>query len=257
MSIEHPPEEDLVMYFYRESDPAEREKLQAHLEQCGPCRAAYQRLEKVLAACDELPVPEPHLAFESRMWNRIEPQLHPLKRREGWWESAQGWLNSRWMAAAAVAAMLLVAFFAGRFTRPSSTTPKLVAITADGSQRVLLVALGDHLERSQMVLTELANSPNGLGDSPLERERARTLVSENRMYRQTSAEADPAMAQVLDELERVLLDISHGTDTREIKARIDSESLLFKLRVLGGNLNRTNRSSQSDATPRLPSKETL
>jgi len=257
MSIEHPPEEDLVMYFYRESELAEREKLRAHLDQCAACRAAYQRLEKVLTACDELPVPEPHMAFESRMWNRIEPQLYPLNRRTAWWASAQGWLNSRWMAGAVVAAMLLVAFFAGRFTRPASMTPRVVAITADGSQRVLLVALGDHLERSQMVLTELANAPNGLGDSALERERARMLVSENRMYRQTSAEADPAMAQVLDELERVLMDISHGTDTREIKARIDSESLLFKLRVLGANLNRTNGSSQSDAAPRLPSKETL
>jgi hypothetical protein len=187
--------------------------------------------------------------------------LQPLGGRAARWQFLHGWLNSRWMAAAAVAAMLAVAFFAGRFSRPASNFPKVVAITADGSQRVLLVALGDHLERSQMVLTELANSPVASGEptpeSSLERERARTLVSENRLYRQTAAESDPAMAQVLDELERVLLDISHGTDPGEIKARIDSESLLFKLRVLGANLNRTNGSVQTDVAPRLPSKETL
>jgi hypothetical protein len=56
---------------------------------------------------------------------------------------------------------------------------------------------------------------------------------------------------VLDELERVLLDISHGADPREIKSRIESESLLFKLRVLGSNLGRAS-------TPAAPaSKEKL
>lgn len=99
------------------------------------------------------------------------------------------------------------------------------------------MALGDHLERSEMVLTELVNDPDQPPDLALERERARNLISENRLYRQTAAESgDPAVAQLLDELERVLIDLSHGSDTEEIKSRIDAESLLFKLRVVGANL---------------------
>ena len=65
---------------------------------------------------------------------------------------------------AAVAAMLVVAFLAGRFTRPPNPPARIVAITADGRQRVLLMALGDHLERSEMVLTELANVPDQSAD---------------------------------------------------------------------------------------------
>jgi len=226
------------MLYYREAGTPEA--LRTHLDQCPSCRTAYQALVRVLDACDDLPVPEPHPAFESRIWNRLEPQLQPLGRHWSPW----AFLQTRWFAMAAVAALLIVAFVAGRITRHSEPA-RIVAITADGRQKVLLIALGDHLERSEMVLSELANGPDQATDLSLGRERARNLISENRLYRQTAADSgDPAVAQVLDELERVLLDISHGTDSSEIKSRIDSESLLFKLRVLGATLNRTAPSAQ-------------
>ena len=251
---DHPTEEDLVMLYYRETglmDHSTPDELRAHLAQCPRCRTAYQGLMKVLEVCDQLPVPEPHIAFESRMWNRLEPQLHPLHSRF----NPFSFFSTRWFAAAAVAAMLIAAFFAGRFTRPARRPAAAVlAMTADGRQRVLLIELGDHLERSEMMLTDLANLPATESATELAstRQRARTLLGENRLYRQTAAQsADPAVAQVLDDLDRLLLDISHGVDPSEIKERIDSESLLFKLRVLGSNLNRTNTSAQP------PSQETL
>jgi hypothetical protein len=245
MAEAHLSEEDLVMLFYRENG-LHGEEFEAHLDACPSCRAAYERLSRVLRACDELPVPEPHLAFESRMWNRLEPQLHPLHRRPPFF----AWRWPRWGMAAALPVLLISAFVAGRFSGPRTPAQQVVAITADGGKRVLLISLGDHLERSQMMLTEVANAPDASGIS-LERERARNLIAENRLYRQTTAEAgDPAMAGVLDELERVLLDISHGGDSREIKSRIDAESLIFKLRVLGARL------SQTAAAPQMP-KETL
>jgi hypothetical protein len=248
---EHPAEEDLVMLYYRESGLLERgspDELRTHLETCPSCRAAYQSLARVLDACDDLPAPEPHPAFESRMWNRLEPQLHPLNQSVSPWR----FLRTRWFAAATVAALVIVAFLAGRFTRTAKGPARIVAITADGRQRVLFIALGDHLERSAMVLTELANSADGAADLAVDRARARNLIGENRLYRQTAAESgDPAVAQLLDQLERVLLDISHGTDAREIKSRIDSESLLFKLRVLGSNLSRTSSSGQKPSQEKL------
>jgi hypothetical protein len=214
----HPAEEDLVMLYYREAS----ENIRAHLEACPECQAAYRNLVRVLDACDDVPVPEPPAAFESRMWHRLEPRLHPHRS------------HSRWWVFAAAAAMLVLAFLAGRFSRTPHEVP--VAISAAGRQRVLEMALSDHLERSQMVLTEFANSP----DASDERQRARNLIDENRLYRQTAADhGDRALTQVLDELERVLLDVSHGTDPEEVKSRIESESLLFKLRVLESHLNRS------------------
>ncbi|HEY3839294.1 MAG TPA: hypothetical protein VGL72_22130 [Bryobacteraceae bacterium] len=251
MADNHAVEEDLVMLYYRESGLLQQstaDQLRAHLAQCPACNTAYQNLARVLDACDDLPVPEPHPAFESRVWHRLESQLHPLNRRGLSWE----FMRSRWFAAGAVAAMLVVAFLAGRFTRKPSPTAQLVAITADGRQRVLLFSLGEHLERSQMVLTELANDPSRDSNLTLDRERVRDLISENRLYRQTASETgDPAIAQTLDQLERVLIDISHGTDPEQIRSRIDSESLLFKLRVLGSNLKRSDSSAPKSAQETL------
>ena len=214
----HPTEEDLVMLYYREGP----QEIRAHLESCPECSTAYRNLMRVLDACEEVDVPEPHASFESRMWHQIRPKLQPHHR------------HNRWLVFAAAAAMLAMAFLAGRFSRPEREAP--AAISAEGRQRVLETALSDHLERSQIVLTEFSNSP----EAPEQRGRARDLNNENRLYRQAAAEnGDRALAQFLDELERVLLDVSHGTDPEQVKSRIESESLLFKLRVLESHLNRS------------------
>ena len=104
--------------------------------------------------------------------------------------------------------------------------------------------MGDHLERSQMVLTELANtSSSGPLDISFEQARAADLLGENRLYRQTALGAgDALLAGVLDELERVLLEIAHApsqispAELDELRLRLQAEGLLFKLRVLGANV---------------------
>jgi hypothetical protein len=50
------------------------------------------------------------------------------------------------------------------------------------------------------------------------------------------------VAGVLDELERVLLDITHAPsrisprELRELRERLEAEGILFKIRVLGSNV---------------------
>ena len=108
-------------------------------------------------------------------------------------------------------------------------------------ERILLVDLGEHLDRSQMVLVELVSADDSSGsvDISSEQSRAEQLVSANRLYRQTAASTgDAAMASVLDELERVLVDIAAGPatvsqeDFDTVRRRIDSKALLFKVRVV-------------------------
>ena len=63
-----------------------------------------------------------------------------------------------------------------------------------------------------MVLIELANAnPKAAMDISDEQERAGDLVTETRLYRQTAAHTgDTQISGVLDELERVLVDITHA-----------------------------------------------
>jgi hypothetical protein len=63
-----------------------------------------------------------------------------------------------------------------------------------------------------MNLVELANAPaNGKVDISSEQRAASDLVSENRLYRQTALNAGEAgVASVLDELERVLVEVANS-----------------------------------------------
>jgi hypothetical protein len=122
--------------------------------------------------------------------------------------------------------------------------PVETAADRQGGNRVLLVAVGDLLERSQMVLIELSHAtPSQKSDISAEQERASDLASENRLYRQTALRSgDTAMAGVLDDLERVLVDIAHEpsqmapVELENLQHRMESAGILFKIRVLGTNV---------------------
>ena len=94
-----------------------------------------------------------------------------------------------------------------------------------------------------MVLVELSNAgtpQSGPLDISYEQRAAQDLVESNRLYRQTAASAgDAATANLLDELERVLLDIAHspsevsGKQLEDLRKEIESRGILFKVKVFG------------------------
>lgn len=222
----HLTEEQLVLHYYGEEPDAP-----AHLPLCSTCRASYQEIARVLDACREYPVPDPGPAFEADLWRNIQTQTAPPVRF---------FTPRRWMP---IAAAILLAFFLGRLSlHTNPAAPQLTA--AQGRERILFVALGDHLERSQMVLVELANAtPAAASDIHLAQERARDLVSENRLYRQTAQlSGDREFLGLLDDLERVLTDIANSPSQltspqlQQIQQRIESRGLIFKIRVVDSNL---------------------
>ena len=94
-----------------------------------------------------------------------------------------------------------------------------------------------------MVLAELVNATPGAVDLGDERDRARDLVAENRLLRQTAARGgDLSDAALLDELERTLLDIANGpanpsaADLEALQQRIEANGLLLKVRIIGTNV---------------------
>src|SRR6185312_10214197 len=122
-----------------------------------------------------------------------------------WWRTPR-----RWAAIGAIAALVGIAFLAGRQSAPApelakNPPPQVVR------ERVLMVALGDHLERSQVVLLEVAHASDA-ADVSLVRDEAEDLAGSNRLYRQTALQiGDRKTADVLDQLERVLLEIAHSS----------------------------------------------
>ena len=258
--MNHPNEEELIAF--HGGEPAKREAIATHVADCPECRVELARIDAVLAALSSLPAPDPGADYGARVWQKIAPRLSerpPLR----WWQfdsssiaaGWRSWLEPRRLAAlGAVAALAIVAFLAGRVTKH----PEPVAVTADASkirERVLVMAVGDHLGRSEMMLIELGNTePENKKQKEVnisaERRRAEDLVEENRLYRQTALEqGDTALAGVLDELERVLLDVAHSpgevtpAQLDEMQRRIAARGILFKVRVVGKELQRRERAA--------------
>ncbi len=247
--MKHMTEEELIAY--REGVAAERAGIGEHLAACEECRAELEKIEAVLAALDALPVPEPGDDYGRRVWQHIAPRLPEKPVR--WWQT---WFESkRLVAVGAVAALLAAAFLAGRLSR-HDRTPDVIANKEQVRERVLIVAVGEHLGRSEMMLVELSNAePIDPAQKQVniasEQHRAEDLLEENRLYRQTALqEGDTGLASVLDELERVLLDVAHSPDNvtpaqlEKIRQKIEAQGILFKVRVVSKDLQERQKATQ-------------
>jgi hypothetical protein len=224
----HPSDDDLVLHYYGEGETAAAHD--AHLDLCAACRQRFQALASVLSSVTEAAASPAKGSYGpaevERAWRVIAPRLAGERRQAR---------VRRFMLPLAMAASLVVAFTLGR----RSSTP--VEELARGSERVLLVAVGDHLERSEMLLLELVNAP---AERPLdigaEREQAEELLGASRLYRAAASRAgEPGLASVLEEVERLLVDVAHrpqeisAGDAARLRQRIEERGLLFKVRVLG------------------------
>ena len=252
--MNHLSEEQLILHYYGEEGDSETRAdslaAEQHLDGCLECRAIYSSLQRVLNVVDSLPVPEPGPEYGAQVWARIEQRL-PRRRRLALPVFAWRWA----VAGAAFAGLIVAAFLAGR-SYQQRTKPGEMAKAADpkAGERVLLVAVGDYLERSQMVLVELSNARSKKPlDISAEQERAGDLVSENRLYRQTAQRTgNTAVASVLDDLDRVLLDIANGpskispAELEKLHRRLEAEGILFKIRVLGSDVRRQDEPTKLD-----------
>jgi hypothetical protein len=254
--VSHCTDDDLVLHYY--GDPEAPPHVGAHLMVCGACRERGEDLAITLQMAVFPETPDPGEHYGTELWNRLVPQLEPRRR----WSLLQ-FMRPQALSLAAAAALLVVGFMAGR-TVPDSDAPSpsaiLAAIDADESRRVLLMAVAEHLERSDRVLTDVLNASMD-GDLSSEQRWAADLIADNRFYRQDAIDSgEPSVAAVLDELERALLDIVHSpTDVPPaaldaIHERLDSASLLFKVRVLGSELRHRQHVPASPSSTRTSSR---
>lgn len=233
--MNHLSEAQLVEALYETPEAA----LEAHLSECAECRARFRQFQETLRGVSEYPVPERGENYGPEVWARLEPKL--LKGRE---QPRRHWL---WIATPALAALLTVAFLGGIWVEKRHAA--MNASMANASrERVLLMAMSDHLERSQIVLTEFLHDQASSPDLKDEQKRARNLLAENRLLRQTALHlGDRGHAALLEDLERVLLDLANGspeTDGQDLKLlqqRVENEGLLWKVRVTSANAREKGR----------------
>jgi hypothetical protein len=256
--VSHCTDDDLVLHYYE--DPEAPPHVGPHLTICGDCRERAEDLAATLQMAVFPATPDPGERYGTELWNRLVPRLELHQR--SWFQFTRPQTLS---LATAAALLLVVGFIAGRSIPQSNATDSarsasLAAIDAGESHRVLLMSLAEHLERSDRVLTDVLNASMD-GDLSSEQRWAADLIADNRFYRQDAIDSgEPSVAAVLDELERALLDIVHSpadvppAALEAIHERLDSASLLFKVRVLGSQLRHRQHVPASPSSTRTSSR---
>ena len=135
------------------------------------------------------------------------------------------------MAMGAVAAMVALAVMAGRVG--PQQRPEEPVRWEEVRQRILLSDVGEHLERAEVVLAEAANGG--------EERVTDDLIEANRLYRQAAVGAgETSVAAVLEDLERTLLEMSHG-------ATPELDEMVFKVRATATQVRARESEAERDA----------
>ena len=242
--MQHLNEEQLILHHYHDGDGAAAAAIEQHLAACADCRTQYDTLRRVLALVDSMPIPERGERYGEEVWTRLRWKLGSERRR-----------LRHWRVGFAAAAMLAIAFVSGllwnqRQGGGQAILPvqnrqaglPVVQKTPDLAQpnQILLVVVNEHLDRSERMLLEVANADARRKlDMTEESTRAEDLVVSNRLYRQTAEQrGETRIASLLSDIEPVLLELAHAgssltsDEVAALQKRIDSASLLFKVRVV-------------------------
>jgi len=236
-----PSDEELILHYYGESDRAA--EIDAALDD-PEVAVRWRRLRDVLDAVPrEAETPARPQGYGAEVWRRIEGRLPERSAGAGRLLRLPVGEGRIWQWAAAAGVVLLVgaSFWVGGFWRAS--TPAVTAGEDEGAPRVLLLAVSDHLDRTEMLLAELVNRGAGEGDVSVEREWAEELTTASRFYRQAAERSGaPEVAWFLAQLEPVLVELSHAPeelsdgDLADLRSRLERGDTLFKIRVVGSRL---------------------
>jgi len=231
----HVTEEQLVLYFYGEAE--ETAAIAEHLSSCPACRADLAAIQRTLNAVDGMPIPDRGPAYGAQVWQALSPKIKPRAR------FFPAWLQPRQLAAcAAMATLLVIAYLAGRGTLPAPGKVEVAQQSVAARDRVLLVNVSDHLERSKLMLIELTNGAPGTLYQ--DQARAEDLLAANRLYRLSAKRnSQPALTDLLDELEQTLTEVANAQpgELRQIQSRMARQDLLFKIRVVDARMRQTQR----------------
>jgi len=253
----HLAEEDMVMHYYGEANDLRRAG--AHLAECEECRRALDELSMTLQAMAAIEVPERDDSYGARVWSRIQPRLEVPETRS-WRQQISAFCTwPRLAAAGALAVLLVAAYVAGRSSvPPPQPEAQRARVPSDAArERVLLAAVGSHLDRSRVVLTEIAHrNGGGTVDIAPEQATAADLAADNRLYRQAAARnGDAAVAAVLEDLERVLVEIASSPspashdDLARWRGQIQTKGLLFKVTVMGSRVRERQQDAAAASRP--------
>ncbi len=251
--MNHLTEEQMIEHFHQPSAGFED-----HLKTCTECAASYAALESDLTEWRQVPTPVRAASYGQRVWNSISPSLAVYAPQPRRWFGIS--MRMGLVYAAGCAVLMVGAFYAGRLSETRKQESVAQSNSDQNKQKVILVVLGDHLDRSERLLVELKHADTNSAETvaPI-RDEARTLLAANRVCRKDAAQiGDPALAGALDHLDALLTELSSqqgpldAATISRLQSEMNSDSLLFEVRVL-----RSKMPDDQGAPPHLASGGTI
>jgi hypothetical protein len=243
--MKHLEEAELIEHYYEES--ANMGESERHLKACPLCAKRYAELCRDLDGVAALTPPARQEDYVEQVWQSIGAYLPVYEKPKSRWMRYYrplGW-------ASACVLLVAVAFVAGRRWERKQAPSVAVAVDPQARQRVVIVFLGDHLDRSERLLVQL-NHANGNDSSLPLRSEARELLASNRLIRQSAMQAgDLNVEGSLDRLERLLMELSNEpdklteADLNRLREEMNTDGLLFDIRVLRSRVHSPGPEKQS------------
>ena len=237
--MNHLSEEQLIAHAYAEDDS---NAVQQHLLACAECAKAYSALGSDLADIKFAEAPPRDSAYGHRVWESLAGSLPAYEPRKSWFR------RGLWPAlsyAAAGIALVVCAFLGGRLwehrhaqTIAQNHVQQHEPTVQQPPQRIVVVVLSDHLDRSERLLVELKHAEGGGVAFPL-RDEARSLLPANRICRKNAKQDDDrALSTALDRLDHLLVELANQPDglnsqtISRLQDEMNVDGLLFEVRVL-------------------------
>jgi hypothetical protein len=244
--MKHLEEAELVEHYYEES--ANMGEGERHLKACPVCAKRYAELCRVLDGVNTSTPPARSEDYIEQVWQSIDAFLPVYEKPKSSWiryYRPLGW-------AAACLLLIAVTFVAGRRWERKHASSVAVAVDPQARQRVVIVFLGNHLDRSERLLVQLNHADgNDLSALPL-RSEARELLASNRLVRQSAMQAGNLNVEAsLDRLERLLMELSNEPDSlteadlNRLRQEMNTDGLLFDIRVLRSRVRPPGPEQQS------------
>ncbi len=229
-SSQHVSEEALMELHLQES-PGD-DGIREHLETCTQCTALSESVAETLRVFSARPVPAVDLEHQ---WQRLRGSLSPLslnakrrRRRLGWFV----WVPA--LACAAVALLMVLTY-----RPPPLARHERASVTRLGPGPLKNTPLDpqivEQLDSAERLLTVVNHSSGPLDQ--VTREQASGLLLKNATYiRAAREEGNPGAAAVLDDLGRVLTNVTHAQDANEsgwhLRLEWNTRGLLLDIRML-------------------------
>jgi hypothetical protein len=240
----------VVLDHYKELDPAEKARLEAHLLACEACAADREETKSVLdlvSAHGRAEVP----AFDAeKAWRAVRKEIGgPAPVRA---HSLPAWRRFA-PAAAGLAVVLAAGILIGRFAikngPASGPAPIVAAGTATPGIAVAPSALPEdsvrpvlasYLDDMRPIILDFANSVSAGAPGrsvEIDERLLRGLLLQNVILRRALNGSDPAATELLDDLDLVLKEIINrkgpgGASPAQVRSLIDDRGILFRMQIL-------------------------